>query len=205
MKNLEKIVDEMEIQFDEMDNARELCLKSSRTITRLASRALRHLHRGEDVQSSVEEAREEVSRLRSILTDHQELLHSGFVEQALQEFTEVVIVDHILKEKMLPSPKEIGVPNSAYLLGLGDVVGELRRETMEHLRKGDLARATRYLEGMEEIYDQLMRFDHPSAIVPIRRKQDVARTLIEKTRGEIAVATRGKVLEDKMAALEGRL
>jgi len=58
---------------------------------------------------------------------------------------------------------------------------------------------------MEEIYDQLMRFDHPSAIVPIRRKQDVARTLIEKTRGEIAVATRGKILEESISKLEERL
>jgi len=205
MKNLEKIIDEIEAQFDETDNARELCLKSSRTITRLASGALRHLHRGEDVESLVQEAREEVSKLRSVLTDHQELMHSGYVEEALQEYTEVVIVGHILKDTALPAPRDIGVPNAAYLLGLGDVVGELRREAMERLRRGDLAQATHYLEGMEEIYDQLMRFDHPAAIVPIRRKQDVARTLIEKTRGEIAVATRGKVLEDKIGGLEGRL
>ncbi len=205
MQNLERIIDEIEIQFDEMDNARELCLKSSRTITRLASGAMRHLHGGENIDSLVNEAKEEVAKLRSVLVDHVELLHSGYVEEALQEFTEVVIVEHILKGKALPSPKDIGVPNSAFILGLGDVVGELRREAMERLRKGDLAQAARQLENMEDIYDQLMRFDHPSAIVPIRRKQDVARTLIEKTRGEIAVATRGKVLEDKIAGLEGKL
>ena len=72
-------------------------------------------------------------------------------------------------------------------------------------RPEETARMLRRLENMENIYDQLMRFDHPSAIVPIRRKQDVARTLIEKTRGEIAVATRGKVLEDKISGLEGKL
>jgi len=205
MRNLEKIIDEIEAQFDETDSARELCLKSSRTITRLASGALRHLHRGENIDSLVNEAKEEVAKLRSVLVGHAELLHSGYVEEALQEFAEVMIVEHILKDRPLPSPKDIGVPSSAFILGLGDVVGELRREAMELLRKGDMAQATRHLENMEDIYDQLMRFDHPSAIVPIRRKQDVARTLIEKTRGEIAVATRGKVLEDKLAGLEDKL
>jgi len=205
MKNLGDIIDEIESQFDEIDTARELCLKSSRTITRLASGALRRLHRGEDIDPVLQEAREEVSRLRSVLSEHQELLHSGFVEEALQEFTEAVIVDRVLSNETLPGPKEIGATSSAYLLGLGDVVGELRREALERLRKGDLPSATHFLESMEEIYDQLMRFDHPSAIVPIRRKQDVARTLIEKTRGEIAVATRGKILEESISKLEERL
>jgi len=204
MKNLEQIIDEIEAQFDELDNARELCLKSSRTITRLASGALRKLHRGEDISANLQEAKEEVSRLRSVASEHEEIVHSGYVEEALQEFTEVVIVDCILTGKPLPGPRDIGVPSAAFILGLGDVIGELRREAMESLRRGDLQTAVKFLKDMEEMYDQLMRFDHPSAIVPIRRKQDVARTLIEKTRGEIAVATRGKELEDKISLLEHR-
>ena len=205
MQNLEPVIDEIEAQFDELDNARELCLKSSRTITRLASGALRMLHRREDITAILQEAKEEVSKLRSVASDHHELMHSGYVEEALQEYTEVVVVHSILNDRPLPSPKNIGVPNSAFLLGLGDVIGELRREAMENLRRGDIHMAVRFLKDMEELYDQLMRFDHPSAIVPIRRKQDVARTLVEKTRGEIAVATRGKALEDKIALFETKL
>ncbi len=205
MKNLGSIIDEIETQLDERDDARELCLKSSRAITRLASKALRQLHKGENIDKILSDARDEVSKLMSVLSGHQGLLYSGFVEEALQEFSEVVLVKNILEGKELPTPKELSVSISAYLLGLGDAVGELRRETMEHLRKGDLNAAMSYLNAMEEIYDQLMRFDHPSAIVPIRRKQDVARTLIEKTRGEIAVASRGKDLEDKITKLEDKL
>lgn len=205
MQNLGSIIDEIEAQLDEKDDARELCLKSSRTITRLASTALRMLHRGENIDAILHDARDEVSKLMSVLGDHQDMLYSGFVEEALQEYCEVFIVKHILAGKALPTPKELSVPNPAYLLGLGDVVGELRREGMECLRRGELAKATDFLKDMEEIYDQLMRFDHPAAIVPIRRKQDVARTLIEKTRGEIAVATRGQELETKIAKLEGKL
>ena len=205
MQNLERIIDEIETQFDELDTARELCLKSSRTITRLASGALRRLHKGEDISLILQEAKDEVSKLRSVASDHYEIMHSGYVEEALQEFTEVVIVHSILNGKPLPAPTDIGVPSAAFILGLGDVIGELRREAMENLRRGDIPTAVGFLKDMEEMYDQLMRFDHPSAIIPIRRKQDVARTLIEKTRGEIAVATRGKELEDKIALLEDRL
>lgn len=205
MKNLGSIIDEIEAQLDEKDDARELCLKSSRTITRLASTALRMLHRGENIDSILQDARDEVAKLISVLGGHDELLYAGFVEEALQEYCEAFIVQHILTGRDLPTPKELSVPNPAYLLGLGDVVGELRREAMERLRKGDIVAAVRFLQEMEDIYDQLMRFDHPAAIVPIRRKQDVARTLIEKTRGEIAVSTRGQELENKIARLEGKL
>jgi len=58
---------------------------------------------------------------------------------------------------------------------------------------------------MEEIFDVLIRFDYPTALVALKHKQDVARSLIEKTRGEVAVATRGKALEDKLDRIEGRL
>jgi translin len=97
------------------------------------------------------------------------------------------------------------VTDTAYLLGLGDVVGELRRFSLEHLRQGDIKLASAYLEKMERIQDALMRFDYPTALVALKRKQDVARSLIEKTRGEVAVAARSQELADKLDAVRGKL
>jgi len=63
----------------------------------------------------------------------------------------------------------------------------------------------RYLEKMERILDSLMRFDYPTALVALKRKQDVARSLIEKTRGEVAVASRSQELADKLDAVRDKL
>jgi len=159
----------------------------------------------QDAGPQVQEIREEVLKLRSLLHDHPDLYHTGTVENAMQEACEAFLVHAILEAEGLPSPKELGVTDTAYLLGLGDVVGELRRFSLEHLRQGDIKLASAYLEKMERILDALMRFDYPTALVALKRKQDVARSLIEKTRGEVAVAARSQELADKLDAVRGKL
>ncbi len=205
MKNLRDIIGEIEARLDEKDEVRELALKSSRAIARLSSAAIHSLHKGEDADASLREAREEAMKLRSVLEEHPDLYHSGFVENALQELCEASIVYAIAHGSPLPGPKECSATDASYLLGLGDAVGELRRFALEGLRRGDVAGAADHLKKMEDIFDALVRFDYPTALVALKRKQDIARSLIEKTRGEVAVATRGKALEDKIDHLEGRL
>ena len=205
MKNLDDLIGEIESRLDEKDEVRELTIKSSRTIARLSGSAIQGMHRGQDVGSQLQDAREEVFKLKSLLKDHPDLYHAGFVENAMQEACEAFLVHAILEADALPSPKELGVTDTSYLLGLGDVVGELRRFALEHLRRGEVHRASAYLEQMERILDALMRFDYPTALVALKRKQDVARSLIEKTRGEVAVAARSQELADKLDAVRGKL
>ena len=127
-----------------------------------------------------------------------ELSFTGYVETALQEYSELGIIMRILEKDDVPTPEELNVPSVAYLLGLGDSVGELRRLCLEELKAGKTERADHFLKLMEMISAVLMRFDFPEAIVPIRRKQDVARSLIEKTRGDVAVATSARRLQEKL-------
>jgi translin len=88
---------------------------------------------------------------------------------------------------------------------MADVIGELRRFALERLREGDIDRATEFLNMMEEMFLVIMRFDFPDALVPIRRKQDVARSLLEKTRGEVAVAVNSARLQRRMDELSRKL
>ncbi|MFQ6061422.1 MAG: translin family protein [Thermoplasmata archaeon] len=205
MDNLDEISREIEAELDEKDTVREIALKSSRAIMRLSGSALRQMLRGEDESESLEAARAEAHQLTGILEGHPDLYYSGFVEGAFQELTEVSILRSILREEPLKRPKEIGVHSVAYLLGLADVVGELRRIALDSLIEGEVERAQKFLRKMESIYDVLIRFDYPSALVSIRRKQDIARSLIEKTRGEVAVASRGRALESKIGSLEKKI
>ena len=205
MKNLDDVIEEIESRLDEKDEVRELTIKSSRTIARLSGSAIQGMHRGQNVGGALQETREEILKLRSLLKDHPDLYHTGIVENAMQEACEAFLVHSILEGEQLPGPRDIGVTDTAYLLGLGDVVGELRRFSLEHLRRGDIKLASSFLEKMERILDALMRFDYPTALVALKRKQDIARSLIEKTRGEVAVAARSQELADKLDAVREKL
>ncbi len=205
MDNLDQIAREIESELDEKDEIREVALKSSRAIARLSGSALRKMLKGEDESENLEAAREEAHRLAGVLEGHPDLYYSGFVENAFQELTEVNILRSILREEPLKGPKDIGVHSVAYLLGLGDVVGELRRISLDSLIEGDVTKAQDCLRKMEFIYDTIIRFDYPTALVAIRRKQDIARSLIEKTRGEIAVASRGRALEVKIEEFQKKV
>ena len=205
VKNLDDVISEIEGRLDEKDEVRELTIKSSRTIARLSGSAIQAMHRRHDAGAALQETREEILKLRSLLKDHPDLYHTGIVENAMQEAGEAFLVHAILEQDPLPSPRDLGLTDTAYLLGLGDVVGELRRFALEHLRRGDVKLASASLEKMERILDSLMRFDYPTALVALKRKQDVARSLIEKTRGEVAVASRSQELADKLDAVRDKL
>lgn len=202
MKNLEEIASQIQYKLDEKDAVREVALKSSRAIIRVAAGIVHAIHKHEDVKNEFNEARDEVHRLRSLLEDHPDIWNAGFVEDAMAEIAEASILFSIINSEELPDPEDLGITPASYLLGLGDVIGELRRFALESLRNGEVELAQRYLDMMEEIFLILMRFDYPDAIVPIRRKQDVARSLLEKTRGEVAVAICSKRLEERLKHLE---
>lgn len=205
MAELTEIAKDIESELDEKDTIREIALKSARAITRLSSSAISAIHKDSDISEYLSEARDEVQRLKSVLAEHPDLYHSGYVENALQEYVEFCILKNITDGEGFLHPQELGVTSQTYLLGLGDVVGELRRFALEFLKRGEIEKAAQYLEKMEEIYSVLMRFHYPSALVAVKRKQDVARSIIEKTRGEIAVGIRGKHLEEKLEELEKKL
>src|SRR5207244_9479325 len=139
----------------------ELTSKSSSTIGRRSGSAIQSMHRGHDVGTALQETREEILKLRSLLKDHPDLYHTGTVENAMQEAGEAFLVHAILEQDPLPSPKELSLTDTAYLLGLGDVVGELRRFALEHLRRGEVKLASAYLEQLERSLHSLMRFDDP--------------------------------------------
>jgi translin len=159
---------------------------------------IRGLHRKEKADDQLKELKDEVSRLFGLLKDHPDIAVAGYVEAAYQEYAEVAILMAILDNADVPSPNDLGIGSPPYLLGLADVVGELRRFALDELKEGRVEKADHYLDKMEDIFSALMRFDYPDAILPIRRKQDVVRSLLEKTRGEVAVATSTRRLHVKL-------
>jgi len=198
MERLDDIAVEIESVLDEKDAVREVALKSSRSVVRICGRAIREMHKDKDASALIHEAQEELHRLLGITRTFIDIQHAGFVETAMQEYVEALVLDAILNEKEIPSPDALGVTPESYLMGMGDVIGEIRRQTLDNMRGGDVYEATKLLDIMDELYEFLLRFHYPSSLVAIKRKQDIARGVIEKTRGEVAVAVRTCSLEEKL-------
>ena len=198
MKNLDRVVSKIEAELDEKDQIREVALKSSRVVVRLSGNIVRGLHKKIERTAELEALKDEVSNLSSLLREHPELEHAGYVENAFQEYAEVNVIMSLVDRADVPSPEELNVGSVPYLLALGDSIGELRRFCLDELKGGKVAMANKYLEMMEDLFTALMRFDYPEAIVPLRHKQDVARSLLEKTRGEVAVAASARNLHERL-------
>jgi len=205
MKNLDSVVGDIVQRLEAKDRVREAALRSARTLTRLSTDAVRAVHKREDAKRLLGEARREAQGLVSTVKEHADLYHAGSVEGAMAEYAEAACLLAVTEGQPLPTPDQLMVTDAAWLLGLGDVVGELRRMALDAVRAGDLAKADASLAHMERIFDALLRIDVPAALVPIRHKVDVARSLIEKTRGEVAVLAAGKELTAKLDALRGSI
>jgi len=102
----------------------------------------------------------------------------------------------------LPTPDELGIDSAAYLNGLGEAVGELRRYLLDSMRQGDLSRGEELLSAMDDIYNVLVTMDFPDAITGgLRRTTDIVRGILEKTRSDLTLVIRQKDLEEKLESL----
>jgi len=200
MDNLEAITQKIETQLNEKDRLREVTLKTCRDIIRMSRKSIRNVHNGEVDQAAelAAEAVELTTTLKENIQHHPDLLTAGYMENASQELAEAHLLLAIERNEPFPAPEDIGVTYTSYLLGLGDVVGELRRKAITLLKESKIAEVESVLLLMESITDQLMEFDYPSGLVPIKRKQDVAKKLLEQMRGDFVMFKKNKEFEGKI-------
>ena len=177
--------------FDCKDKAREEAYRLSRKVIRLCSSSIRSVHRDDLAlaEKLISEAAIDLERIREVLSDHQDVRYAGFVDGAEQEYAEARCVYSIITCRRILTPDEVGVESVNYLAGLGDVTGELRRHILDLIRAGRAAEGEYFLGVIEEIYYLLMLFDYPDAITRgLRRKSDLARSMLERTRGDLTNA-----------------
>jgi translin len=74
------------------------------------------------------------------------------------------------------------------------------------LLKNNPAEAERLMEKMDDIYAILVTMDYPDAITGgLRRLTDIARGIIERTRGDLTLSLRQSRLENSLRELETHL
>ncbi|MCK4843884.1 MAG: haloacid dehalogenase, partial [Dehalococcoidia bacterium] len=192
------IAAELRPYFAAEDEAREKALRSCRQVIRYSADAIRAVHRQEQdkARQFLDSAHQLLRELSYDLAGHGRLLHSGFVHDAQKELAEGYITLALIAGEDLPKPRALDVSNAAYLDGLGESVGELRRYILDSLRRGDFSRCDELLSVMEEIYGVLMTMDFPELLAHgLRRTTDNIRGVTERTRGDLTVSLRQKSLE----------
>ena len=179
-----------------------------RQVIRHSSYAIRAVHRQEFDRADelLHSARDLLDEVGQIIIDGKELGYTGFVRDAQKEFAEGSLTLIMVIGKPLPGPDDLGIDPAAYLNGLGEAVGELRRYLLDGVRKGNLSRSEELLSAMDDIYNILVTMDFPDAITGgLRRTTDMVRGVLERTRSDLTLVMRQTDLENRLGKFEEEL
>jgi len=213
MDRFREICETIRGQFDEKDAAREKGLALSREVVRNSANAIRAIHRGQfdEARRLIAATHGLVREANAVLADFPDVMFAGFLHDAQKEFAEAAIFLSVVAGDELPGPDALDVQYPAYLHGVGDATGEMRRLILDRIRAGmpAVAETEELLNAMDEIYFELITFDYPAAITAgLRRITDVLRGTTERTRGDLSLAisqqTVQAAIQDARAALERR-
>jgi len=205
---LNEISDQIRKRLDAKSQAREKGLKSSRQAIRECANSIRATHRGE-----LELAEELMGAARRSLDIAQEAMepfpgvyYAGFLQDAEKEYAEARATYALINDKELPQPEELNIGDAPYLNGLAEAIGELRRHILDIMRAGKLERGEELLGAMDDIYYVLYSMDYPDALTGgLRRTTDVARSIMERTRGDMSLTLIQRGLTDAIAEHRDRL
>jgi translin len=183
----ESVLAAIEAHLRQRELRREDLYQRARRLRRLSQGTMSRLHAEGAAPAELAEIRRATAELADWLR-REGRGDEPLALDAFQEAVEATLLGAIVAGGPLPGPTDLGVDPEPYLLGLGDVVGEVRRLTLDRLAHDDLPGAEATLALMERLTHALLRFDTTRAIVQLKPKQDTARNLLERTRGEVVMA-----------------
>ena len=209
MQELDLIADKVRKNFEAKNAARDAALAASRELIRHCALSIRATHRGEYAEAAqlLARTREIAAQMKGSVAAYPDLYFTGYVQDALKEMAEAHIVHALITDASakIPDPDALGVDYAAYLNGLGEAAGELRRYALDIVRHGSSERCETVLAAMEDIYSLLVTMDFPDALTGgLRRTTDMVRGVLERTRGDLTVAARQEKLEKTLHEFEDK-
>lgn len=205
MPSLKTLLNKIRKELKEKDRVREKAQKDMRKATSLSKQAILLIHQKKlnEAKKLIKKAKEIILSLNDASTKYPEVIYSGLFNAARQEYSEATIFLSLVEESRFITSEEINVPSIDYVLGLADVIGECRRLALDALREADVEKAEKCLQIMDEVYTELMGMDEAYMLVPgLRRKCDIARRIIETTRGDVTQEARRSSLEKYLKRFE---
>lgn len=200
-----ELVDGVRAHLADANRAREVGLAACRQVIRASGSSIRAVHRQDpadaatlaaDAESALREAQEALAAFPAVA-------HAGFLHDAEKEYAEARLTAALVAGEPLPGPAALSVQPTSWLRGLAEAASELRRNLLDRLRAGDLARGEELLAVMDDAYDALVTVDFPDAVTGgLRRTVDALRAVLERTRGDVTTT----VLQSRLqAAIESNV
>lgn len=208
MDELNPIIEQIRQAFATKNEARDQALQRSRGLIRLCAQAIRATHRQEwaEAAAKIAQTKDQAETLVADLKPFPDLYYTGYTQDALKEYVEASLTYALIRGEPLPTPELLDVEPSTYLGGLTEAATELRRRILDILRHQHTDEAERLLEAMDAIYTALITVDYPDAITHgLRRRTDVLRGVLERTRGDLTSSLRQQQLQQALRDLEHRL
>lgn len=204
--DLNNLVADTIARIAQLSAARDTAVNTSRQIVRSSANAIRALHRGDDADMLLAEARQLLDKVVAETAPYPTVYWAGYTQDAMKEYAEAAITSALLANEEIPAAESIGVEDTAWLNGLAEAASELRRDTLDALRGDDIDRAERLLSTMDQIYGVLVTIDFPDSITGgLRRTTDQFRGVLERTRGDVTISVRQTRLERALRHAEARL
>lgn len=168
-----------------LEATREKLINIGRELSHLSKRAISSTLRGDRVGADriLGELSKVFKALVESVSPYPELYYSNSFYIAAAEYVEAVQLYSIAFEGKLKDLGELGVHSIPYILGTIDLIGELKRMSLELLRKEEYAESFKYFQFAEEIYEEFSEIDFADTVVPgLRRKLDIYRKVIDDWR-----------------------
>jgi translin len=188
-------------RFEEKTAAREKALSASRRSIRASANAIRAIHRRdfEQAEQLMADSRAALDGGKEAVADQLDVYHAGFLQDAQKEYAEARLTNAVVRDADLPSPDDLNVELAPYLNGMAETIGEARRAILDLLRRGEIAESERILAAMEDMFYVLVSMDFPDAITGnLRRSADVARGIMERTRGDLSITLVQRNLQEAL-------
>lgn len=169
-------------QMKKLEINRETLIKETREVISLCSKSIILLHSNKILEAGT--LIDQSSLLIKNLKDHVIFDLDRYLWPAEQEYVEAFILKEIVDRKpILSSYDSMNVSLNAYVTGLLDCIGEIKRMIYDCLRKNNIDFSSSLFEIMQSIYDLIYPFSIYDNIVPgIRKKLDVSKRIIEDVR-----------------------
>lgn len=206
--SLDGIIDRIVTTLKRKNEVRDLTLQRSREMIRFCANSIRATHRHEFTEADELLAQAKAAAALMILDvqPYPDLYFAGYVQDATKELAEAAITLAVITGQPLPSPESLNIEYAAYLNGLGEATGEMRRYALDSMRRDALEDAERLLGIMDDVYTYLVTIDFPDALTGgLRRTTDLVRGVTERTRGDLTTTVQEHKLQVALKNFSNRL
>jgi translin len=187
-----------------IEERREKLLMETREIVSLCSKSIvdMHYHKKKEAKEKLAEANTMLVEFRNYTTGDLQ----KYLSVPEQEFVEASTLMSIIENSEVPGLPDLKVSGSAYVMGLLDCIGEMKRMVYDRVRAGSPEGAHDLFNFMEQIYSSVYPFAiYDNLVGGLKRKLDVAKMLIEDVRVLLTEESRRENVIRAIEQLEERI